>query len=219
MNTATKYSVSDAATLYKKSRATLYKDIKNGVLSRDHDGFIDFSELLRVYGEPFGVKQVKRIDTSSIQNQNTSEYTNKTVVELKNQIDFLKKQLEKELSKGFILKRSVFQKCLELFPINEWDETMLGVNKLNRFTKKNNDFIRRYTAGLKHIELDNAGRILIPKDLINFSHLKKNIVMSTALNIIEIWDKEMYENAINDSNVDFAKLTEEVMGNDDNNVS
>ena len=95
MNTATKYSVSDAATLYKKSRATLYKDIKNGVLSRDHDGFIDFSELLRVYGEPFGSKQVKRIDTSPIQNQNTPEYIDKTVVELKNQIDFLKKQLEK----------------------------------------------------------------------------------------------------------------------------
>ena len=95
MNTATKYSVNDAATLYKKSRATLYKDIKNGVLSRDHDGFIDFSELLRVYGEPFGAKQVKHIDTSSIQNQNTPEYIDKTVVELKNQIDFLKKQLEK----------------------------------------------------------------------------------------------------------------------------
>ena len=95
MNTTTKYSVSDAATLYKKSRATLYKDIKNGVLSRDHDGFIDFSELLRVYGEPFGAKQAKRIDTSSIQNQNTPEYTDKTVVEFKNQIDFLKKQLEK----------------------------------------------------------------------------------------------------------------------------
>ncbi|MEB3768392.1 plasmid replication DNA-binding protein [Acinetobacter sp. MD2] len=95
MNTATKYSVSDAATLYKKSRATLYKDIKNGTLSRDHDGFIDLSELLRVYGEPFGTKQSKRIDTPSIQNQNTSEYTDKTVLELKNQIDFLKKQLEK----------------------------------------------------------------------------------------------------------------------------
>ena len=95
MNTTTKYSVSDAATLYKKSRATLYKDIKNGVLSRDHDGSIDFSELLRVYGEPFGAKQAKRIDTSSIQNQNTPEYTDKTVLELKSQIDFLKKQLEK----------------------------------------------------------------------------------------------------------------------------
>ena len=95
MNRATKYSVSDAAALYKKSRATIYKDIKNGILSRDHDGSIDFSELLRVYGEPFGAKQAKRIDTSSIQNQNTSEYTDKTVIELKGQIDFLKKQLEK----------------------------------------------------------------------------------------------------------------------------
>lgn len=95
MNTVTKYSVSDAATLYKKSRATLYKDIKNGTLSRDHDGLIDFSELLRVYGEPFHTKQTKRIDTSSIQTLNTPEYTDKTVVELRNQIDFLKKQLEK----------------------------------------------------------------------------------------------------------------------------
>lgn len=95
MNTITKYSVSDAATLYKKSRATLYKDIKNGTLSRDHDGLIDFSELLRVYGEPFDTKHTKRIDTSSIQIQNTPEYTDKTVVELKNQIDFLKRQLEK----------------------------------------------------------------------------------------------------------------------------
>ena len=95
MKTSTKYSVSDAATLYKKSRATLYKDIKNGVLSRDHDGSIDFSELLRAYGEPFSTKQSKRIDTPSIQNTNTLEYNDNTVAELKNQINFLKKQLEK----------------------------------------------------------------------------------------------------------------------------
>ena len=95
MKTSTKYSVSDAATLYKKSRATLYKDLKNGVLSRDQDGSIDFSELLRVYGEPFSGKHSKRIDTPQIQNTNTPEYNENTVVELKNQIDFLKKQLEK----------------------------------------------------------------------------------------------------------------------------
>jgi len=95
MKTSTKYSVSDAATLYKKSRATLYKDLKNGVLSRDNDGFIDFSELLRVYGEPFIGKHLKRTDTSSIQSTNTPEYSENTLVELKSQIDFLKKQLEK----------------------------------------------------------------------------------------------------------------------------
>ena len=95
MKTSAKYSVSDAATLYKKSRATIYKDIKNGVLSRDHDGSIDFSELLRVYGEPFSGKHQKRLDMSPIQKTDTLEYIDNTVVELKNQIDFLKKQLEK----------------------------------------------------------------------------------------------------------------------------
>lgn len=95
MNTTTKYSVSDAAILYKKSRATIYKDIKNGILSRDHDGVIDFSELLRAYGEPFGRIHKKRIDTYPIQNKNTPEYTDNTVSELKNQIAFLKAQLEK----------------------------------------------------------------------------------------------------------------------------
>ena len=69
MNTVTKYSVSDAATLYKKSRATIYKDIKNGVLSRDHDGSIDFSELLRVYGEPLGLPNSYRLVPSPTQNK------------------------------------------------------------------------------------------------------------------------------------------------------
>ena len=130
-----------------------------------------------------------------------------------------KKQLEEKLDKGFILKRSVFQRCLELFPLDEWEKTMYGVNQLNRFVKKNNDFIRRYTAGLKSIELDNAGRILVPKDLIKFAELKKNLVMTSAVNIIEIWDKELYEKSINDSEIDFAQLTEDVMGNTGNNVS
>lgn len=99
MNTSTKYTVSDAAVLYKKSRATLYKDIKNGVLSRDSDGLIDFSELLRVYGEPFKNTASKRINMYSVQHENTveyrSEYTENTVNELKNQVQFLKQLLER----------------------------------------------------------------------------------------------------------------------------
>ena len=118
------------------------------------------------------------------------------------------------LSKGFVLKRAVFQNCLELYPINEWEELIKRVNSLNRFKKKNNDFIRRFTAGVKFIEVDNNNRILIPKDLIEFSNIKRDIVFSSSVNIIEIWDKDKYENAIVDSRQDFAKLAEEVMGDD-----
>ena len=131
----------------------------------------------------------------------------------------LKKQLDGFTTEPFILKRSVFQNCLELFPCSEWKLMMDKVNKLNRFVKKNNDFIRMYTAGVKSIDLDSNGRLLVPKDLIAISKLTKNVVLSSSINIIEIWDKDEYEKSINDPKVDFAKLTEEVMGNDQDNVS
>ncbi|MDG1502925.1 MAG: division/cell wall cluster transcriptional repressor MraZ [Flavicella sp.] len=125
----------------------------------------------------------------------------------------LKKQLDPVLSKGFVLKRSVFQPCLELYPMQEWEGVMQQMNRLNRFVKKNNDFIRRFTAGVKYVELDASGRLLVPKDLLVFSGITKEVVVSSAINIIEIWDKDRYEQAIDEATVDFAELAEEVMGN------
>ncbi len=127
----------------------------------------------------------------------------------------LKKQLSSSLGESFVLKRGVFQPCLELYPMAEWNVLMAKVNKLNRFKKKNNDFIRRFTAGVKVVDVDNAGRLLIPKDLIAFSGITKNVVLASAVNILEIWDKEAYEKAIDDAASDFADLAEEVMGQDD----
>lgn len=127
----------------------------------------------------------------------------------------LKKQLLPALQNGFVLKRAVFQPCLELYPMAEWELLMQKVNKLNRFKKKNNDFIRRFTAGVKMIEVDTTGRLLIPKDLVAFASISKEIVVCSAINIVEIWDKQNYEQAIDDATGDFADLAEEVMGQDD----
>jgi MraZ protein len=93
------------------------------------------------------------------------------------------------------------------------------VNKLNRFLKKNNDFIRMYTAGVRIVDLDNSGRILIPKDLLKTYISKNNLVLTTAINMIEIWDKNSYEKVIKESEIDFADLSEKVMGNNNDNVS
>jgi len=130
----------------------------------------------------------------------------------------LKKQLP-SLESGFVLKRSVFDKCVELWPKAEWDIMMLKINGLNRFNKKNNDFIRKFMAGVKMVEVDDTGRLLITKDLIDFAGISKDLVLTSKVNIIEIWDKDLYEQSISGDDVDFADLAEEVMGNlnDDGN--
>ena len=124
----------------------------------------------------------------------------------------LKKQLQKVIGDGFVIKRSVFNQCLEIHPMTDWNGVVGQVNKLNRFVKKNNDFIRSYMAGLKMVEVDGSGRILIPKDLISFAGLQKEIVLSSSVNMIEIWDKERYESSVAETLKDFGNLAEEVMG-------
>ena len=129
----------------------------------------------------------------------------------------IKKQLASTITNGFVLKRAVFNACLELYPVKEWKKLMEKVNDLNRFNKKNNDFIRRFTAGVKTVEIDTSGRLLIPKDLVNYAHISKEVVVSSTVNILEIWDKSLYESAIDEAALDFGALAEEVMGdkNDD----
>ena len=45
----------------------------------------------------------------------------------------LKKQLSDKLKNGFVIKRAVFNQCLELYPYKEWDSLMERINNLNRF--------------------------------------------------------------------------------------
>lgn len=128
----------------------------------------------------------------------------------------LKKQLSAVAQNGFVIKRAVFQQCLEMYPMEEWQALMQKMSQLNRFNRKNNDFIRRFTAGVKTVELDATGRLNIPKDLASFAGIDKEIVISSAINIVEIWDKNKYEQAINDAANDFADLAEDVMGDASN---
>ena len=122
------------------------------------------------------------------------------------------RQMENFGDDSFVVKRSVFQSCLEVYPMKIWDRLMLKINKLNRFQKKNADFIRQFTAGLKTVEPDNAGRLQISKDLTLFANLSKEIVITSAGELFEIWNKDAYEEIIAASKEDFAKLAEEVMG-------
>ena len=128
----------------------------------------------------------------------------------------LKKQLVTVAQNGFVIKRAVFQPCLELYPMDEWQALMRKMGELNRFNRKNNDFIRRFTAGVKTVELDATGRLNIPKDLASFAGMDKDVVISSAINIVEIWDKQKYEQAIDDAANDFADLAEDVMGDASN---
>mgnify|MGYP001594574421 CR=1 FL=1 len=125
---------------------------------------------------------------------------------------YLKKQLEAIIEDGFIIKKNVFSKALELFPKNEWEIVARDLAKLNKYQKETQDFKRKFTAGFRMIEADNVGRILIPKELLVYAEIKKDLVLVADENRIEIWARDNYMEVQEDSTLDYAKIADKLWG-------
>lgn len=123
----------------------------------------------------------------------------------------LKKQLEVSFDKGFVINRNLHQKCLVLYPIAEWEKLNKKLSKLNRLIKANDVFVRKFTGGATACDADNTGRILIPKALNEYADIKADIKVLGSNNVIEIWDKKLYDEFLN-QDINIEKLAEDVLG-------
>ena len=123
----------------------------------------------------------------------------------------LRKQLDPAANESFVINRG-FEKCLVLYPNNDWERISSEVNQLNQYVKKNREFIRYFYRGATELSLDGNGRILLPKRLQEYGGVGKEVVLFAYSDRIEIWDKDTYENLLTDEPDDFANLAEEVMG-------
>ena len=123
----------------------------------------------------------------------------------------LRKQLDPAAQERFVMNRG-FEKCLVLYPKNDWEYISAEVNKLNQYVKKNREFIRYFYRGATELGLDGTGRILFPKRLLEYAGAEKEVVLFAHGNRIEVWDKKAYNNLLTDEPDEFANLAEEVMG-------
>lgn len=122
-----------------------------------------------------------------------------------------KKQLPKDDEGQFVINRG-FEKCLTLYPLQAWKPIFANISKLNDFDPKVRSFRRIFLNGASPVDMDSAGRILLPKNLMEHANLEKDIVLVSALNKIEIWDKKTYDQLFDSvSSEDFSKIAEEVM--------
>lgn len=124
----------------------------------------------------------------------------------------LKKQVPPETQDRFVVNRG-FEKCLVIYTKTEWDKITEDINKLNTYVKKNREFVRYFYRGATELMLDASNRLLLPKMLLGYAGIKKEVVVFAHTNKIEIWDTTTYENLISNEPEDFADLAEDVMGN------
>ena len=122
-----------------------------------------------------------------------------------------KKQLPEAGFTHFIINRG-FEKCLTLYPQQSWEPIFSEISKLNDFDPKVREFRRYFLNGAIDVEMDSAGRLLLPKNLTEHAGLDKEIVLVSAVNKIEIWDKNKYKQFFETfTPQSFSDLANEVM--------
>jgi MraZ protein len=122
-----------------------------------------------------------------------------------------KRQLPEDEITTFVINRG-FEKCLSLYPKKSWDPLYNQISTLNDFDPKVREFRRYFLNGATEVEQDSAGRILIPQNLKDYAGLGKDIVLAAAVDKIEIWDKEKYQQFFESySPDDFSALAQSVM--------
>ena len=133
----------------------------------------------------------------------------------------LKHQLLPIILENFVIKRAIFQKCLELYPKSEFDGLMQQVRAKRNISRDYDLFFRKFTAGMqKDVKVDpETGRLQIPKNLIEFAGIKKEVVLNAADDKIEIWDKDNYEAVLNESEDIYPDVAEKIFSNNATDIS
>ncbi len=126
-----------------------------------------------------------------------------------------KKQLPEEGANLFVINRGIEQ-CLSLYPVRSWEPIFEDISRLNDFDPKVRGFKRFFLNGATQLELDSAGRLLIPKSLQEYAGIEKDVILASGINKIEIWDKSKYKQFFESfSHETFSALANEVMNRKD----
>lgn len=108
-----------------------------------------------------------------------------------------KEQFGEQVNEGFVLHPAPYVKCLELYTVKDWHALLERLSsQLSQFKRKQEAVMRRYDSGSRFVKLDGSGRLQIPKDLIEKGLLEKEVVITSVMTKMEIWNKDLYEEAL-----------------------
>lgn len=124
-----------------------------------------------------------------------------------------RKQLPEGAAERFVVSRG-FENCLSLYPMANWNVLQEKLNKLNEFNPKARDFKRLFMNGATMVDVDSAGRLLLPKNLQEYAGIKKDMVFSAQGNKVELWDKDTYYDYMRKQSERLSDLAAEVAGSD-----
>jgi MraZ protein len=116
-----------------------------------------------------------------------------------------------EVSGNQLIMSLGLEPCLVLYPLVEYRKIYSRIASMNEFNEEFRKLQRNFFRRIAEVELDGAGRLLIPKSMAKYARLEKEMMLVGMGNRIELWNTEMYEEFIINDNQEFSKLAQKYL--------
>ncbi|UTW01596.1 division/cell wall cluster transcriptional repressor MraZ [Marinomonas rhizomae] len=94
---------------------------------------------------------------------------------------------------GVVVTIDPVSRCLLLYPLSEWEVIQQKLDKLPTFQPQARRLQRLLVGHATDLEVDKAGRILLPAPLREFARLDKKLTILGQGKKLEIWSQEEWE--------------------------
>jgi MraZ protein len=137
----------------------------------------------------------------------TSEYESK--LDAKGRL-VLPARIKAQLPEGDteLVLRKGFEPCLIVYPITEFRKVFARISGLSEFNEEYRQLQRNFFSGTATVELDGHGRILIPKNMLAYAGIEREVVLVGMGNKVEVWNPEQYQKYLIQSPEELSRLAQ-----------
>ncbi len=122
----------------------------------------------------------------------------------------IKAQLPENGGSELVIRRG-FEQCLILYPMVEFKKVFSKISGLSEFNEEYRKLQRNFFSGTATVEMDNAGRFLIPKNMLTYAQFEKDLILVGMGNKVEIWNPTLYEKHLIHDPGELSKLAEKYL--------
>ncbi|MDX2190561.1 MAG: division/cell wall cluster transcriptional repressor MraZ [Bacteroidota bacterium] len=106
-----------------------------------------------------------------------------------------------------------FETCLVIYPMNEWNILLTRLSVLSEFNEEQRNLQRNLMARSAEVEIDNLGRLLLPKTMKEYASLESDVTVLGVGSKIEVWNPAVYEKIQIKDSAQLSKLAEKYLTN------
>jgi MraZ protein len=123
----------------------------------------------------------------------------------------MRRNISPEANSTFVVTRGL-EKCLYGYPLDEWRKLETSIKALNQTSEEDRFSMRMLLQYSEELTLDGQFRILIPKTLLEYAEIKKEVYIIGVLDHIELWDPQNFKRYIDSMKKSYESVAESVLG-------